>query len=487
MSLATGRRNRQGPASLRPRSPWLLVLVLSLPWVPGCSRAPAPIVHAGPERPGAPPGPVQLTPAPGSRLDPAALPAVDLLAAQLNAALAPAGLRLRSVAAEAAPDDSPFGGSGSVVTIRGQLEAETAETLYRGKPIEEAAVRARGLLPLEGAPRYRDSDRHGRLGQPRYDPLRDGGPLSITVLLSPVVAAGQRFSRLFEVQAERFGPGRYEWSLLMFRPDPAAGAGAGSPRLNLPGPRYQPNADAPVDFDEGMDLPRPAFGPAAVLAGSAEETALWAAEARLKAAAEARAAAETALLRQALGPGATYRGPWRRPWPAPTGYLSYPPDPPLTLELVVEALDPATGNLRAHLSRTDPGPPGPRLTILEGKIDLDDHRGDSPQGLDADGPMAPVRLWPMRAELNGGQLNGRDTAPNTLLRISPLGVRFPVLEFTLVDRGPQPEVATPASSRFVLHYEDKMEGYAHSWEALQVSPGAGGTAAPTPVPGSNPR
>ena len=436
---------------------------------------------------------LRLSPAPGSRLEAKDLPDVNRVAEVLRGALAPAGLRLRALAAEVAPEGSPFGGGGGTMTleIRGQLEAETVQTLYRADAVDEAEMRAHGLLPAEGVPHFvgYKSSNSTHVGEVRYDPDRDGSPFARTVLLRPVAAAGQRVALLFGLDVERVGPGRHQFGGLALRPDPApaAGLGAGNPalNLNLRGITYGERGQDLAGAGEGVDLPRGRFVGTALLRGSTEEAALWAAEAKLKADTERRAAEELALLGRALGAGATYRGTWRR------GRAGMVPASPMAMEFTVEGFDVNTGAMRARLRRVDPGPPGSLELVMEGEVSLKAFGSGAREIIAArqaaQAAGRPVRLFELSGLLRGPQQSIAHRQAASSAWGSPLASDFPILEFTVLDRlpGEDPTRAggsaagtPPPPARFALHYQDENLTYNRVFDAEQTAPGAVSTAAP---------
>lgn len=441
---------------------------------------------------------LRLSPAPGSRLEAKDLPDVNAVAEVLRQALAPAGLRLRAITAEAAPEGSPFGGGdGSPMTleIRGQVEAETVQTLFRADTVDEAEMRAHGLLPAEGVPHFVEykSLEVTRVGEVRYDPNRDGSPFARTVLLRPVAPAGQRVALLFELEAERFGPGRHKFGGLTLGPDPAAavGPGAGNPalHLNLRGITYGERGQDLAGAGEGVDLPRGRFVGTALLRTSAEEMALWVAEVNLKADTERRAADEVALLWRALGPGATYRGTWRR------GRAGTVPASPMCMELTVEGFDATTGAMRARLRRVDPAPTGSLELSMEGEVKLmafgADAREITAARQAAQAAGRPVRLFELSGLLRGPQQSAARRQAASSAWGSPLASDFPILEFTVLDRLPGEDPARTDGmaagspqppARFALHYQEENLTYSRVFDAEQTAPGVVSTVVPEPTP-----
>ena len=441
--------------------PWLVAasLLCGLA-LHGCSRAPAPAASGGGNHEGAAGSALRLGPAPGSRLEAKDLPEVNAVAEVLRRVLAPAGLRLRSLTAEAAPEVSPFGGGGGgsmTLAIRGQLEAETVETLFRAGVVGEAELRAHGLLPAEGVPHFVEyiSGNSTHVGEVRYDPAREGSPFERTVLLRPVAPAGQRVALLFELSAERFGPGRHEFGSLALRPDPA-GQGPGGPalQLNLRGTTYGERGQDLAGAGEGVDLPRGRIVNGALLRGSEQEAALWAAELKLKADTERRAAEELVLLGRALGSGATYRGTWQR------GRAGTVPASPMAMEFTVERFDANTGAMRARLRRVDPGPPGSLELVMDGEVSLTAF-GSGARKIIAARQAAqaagrPVRLFELSGLLRGPQQSIAHRQAASSAWGSPLASDFPILEFTVLDRlagenpagPPGPAAGAPPPARF---------------------------------------
>ena len=473
----------------------------------GCSRAPA--GAAVPGGGGAPA--LRLTPAPGSGLTSKDLPTHEALADLLARALAPAGLRPRTVTAEAGPATSPFGdlgGAGTILAVRGQIEAETSETLLRAEGMDQAELVSHGLAP--GGQGSTDpvlrAPAPGDAPGSDYDPQRAGGPLASAVFLRPVAPAGQRVTLLFEVLAKRFGPGRYEWSPVDLNPDGGSTSGSGGEapalNLNLRGLRFgQPGVAAFANAGTGLDLPRGAFGPAAILRGSEQEAALWTAELQVKAQAETRAAAARVelarreaelrrLLMQALGAGATYRGPWRARVPAA-------PAAPTALEFAIEQFDPASGALRARLRRVDPGPPGPLTMTFAGQVDLGDLRraasgvgkaaaGGSNTDGQGGGGAAAVRLPELRFQLRA--TNAAPIRPDPqrgeMTPATPFGSRGSIIEFSLTQEdAPGPTAgggAAVGAGRFTLRGEEQAIMVHTDFVAPQVAVGSVPPLAPAP-------